>query len=265
MPSKNIIKQYEIGGYYHLYNRGVEKRIIFADELDYKTFISYLKIYLTPLNLQGPTLKADDGTTIPPSRQLNNFATEIVLLAYCLMPNHFHLLLKQNSERAIASFMQSIITKYVRYFNKRYQRVGGLFQDKYKCVKIESEDQYAYLSKYIHRNPLRERPTRTDLVGLREYKYSSYGNYLGLFKQNWVKTDDILSYFSKTSPRNSYQSFVEETGDISRVYKEMIDLDEWPYKDRPWRLFRHLGFEIMETNYKWWVNYERKKKDRESK
>lgn len=226
MPSKNIIKQYEAGGYYHLYNRGVEKRTIFQDELDYKTFISYLKIYLTPPNLQGPTLKDQDGKTISPSRKINNFDNDIELYAYCLMPNHFHLLLRQNSERAIASFMQSIITKYVRYFNKRYQRVGGLFQDKYKCVKVEIEEQYTYLSKYIHRNPLSTKPTRTDLEGLREYKYSSYGNYLGLFKQSWVKTEDILSYYSKTNPRNTYQSFVEETGDISRVYKEMIDLDE---------------------------------------
>ena len=226
MPSKNIIKQYEAGGYYHLYNRGVEKRIIFEDDLDYKTFISYLKIYLMPLNLQGPTLKDEEGKTISPSRVINNFTDDIELFAYCLMPNHFHVLVKQNSERAIASFMQSIITKYVRYFNKRYQRVGGLFQDKYKCVKIESEEQYAYLSKYIHRNPLSDHPTRTDLEGLREYKYSSYGNYLGLFKQSWVKTEDILSYFSKTNPRNSYQSFVEETGDVSLVYREMIDLDE---------------------------------------
>jgi putative transposase len=226
MPSKNIVKEYEAGGYYHLYNRGVEKRTIFLDELDFKTFISYLRIYLTPLNLQGPTLKAEDGTTIPPSRQINNFVNDIELFSYCLMPNHFHLLVKPNSERAIASFMQSIITKYVRYFNKRYKRVGGLFQDKYKCVKIISKEQYTYISKYIHRNPLNDHPTRTDLEGLREYKYSSYGNYLGLFKQSWVKTDDILSYFSKTNPRNSYQSFVEETGDIATVYKEMIDLDE---------------------------------------
>lgn len=226
MPSKNIIKQYESGGYYHLYNRGVEKRIIYVDELDYKTFISFLKLYLTPQNLQGSTLKDELGKTISPSRAINNFVNDIELHAYCLMPNHFHLLVKQNSERGIASFMQSIITKYVRYFNKRYKRVGGLFQDKYKCVMIKSEEQFTYLSKYIHRNPLIDPPTRTDLEGLREYKYASYGNYLGLFNQSWVKTDDILSYFSKSNPRNTYQSFVEENGDISLIYKEMIDLDD---------------------------------------
>ncbi len=226
MPSKNIVKEYEEGGYYHVYNRGVEKRIIFLDRDDYKTFIGFLKLYLTPLNLRGLTLKDDNDRTISPSRKLNNFLGEIELIAYCLMPNHFHLMLKQNSEKGMAKFMQSILTKYVRYFNKKYSRIGGLFQGVYKTVRIQNESQFTYLTKYIHRNPLPNNPTRSHLEGLIDYKYSSYGNYLGLFKQSWVKMDDILHYFSKTDPKFSYKNFVEETGDISKVYFEMIDLDE---------------------------------------
>lgn len=228
MPPRNSIKEYEAGGYYHIYNRGVEKRTIFEDEVDYKKFIAFLSYYLKPLNLQGRTLKDEDGTTISPSRQNNNFTDKITLLAYCMMPNHFHLLVQQADERTIASFMQSLITKYVIYFNKRHRRVGGLFQGKYKTVRILSEEQLKYLSKYIHRNPLPEHPTRSDLEGLSGYKYSSYPNYLGLFIQNWVKPDDILYSFSKTNKFLSYKSFVEETGDISLIYSEMIDLDYWP-------------------------------------
>lgn len=226
MPAKNIIKEYEPGGYYHIYNRGVEKRDIFQDEADYKKFIAFLKFYLTKPNLQGRTLKDENDRTIPPSRANSNFSDEIQLFAYCLMPNHFHLLIKQVNERSMAHFMHSLITKYVMYFNKRNKRVGTLFQGKYKTVRITSEEQYTYITKYIHRNPLPSHPTGSDLEGLADYKFSSYGNYLGLFKQSWVKTDDILSYFSKSNARNTYQSFVEESGDISRVYKEMIDLDE---------------------------------------
>lgn len=226
MPAKNIIKEYEPGGFYHIYNRGVEKRQIFLDEGDYKKFIAFLKFYLVEPNLQGRTLKDENYKTVSPSRTANNFMNEIKLQAYCLMPNHFHLLIKQNNERSIVGFMQSLITKYVIYFNKKYQRVGGLFQGKYKTVRITSEEQYTYLSKYIHRNPLPSFTTRSDLEGLVDYKYSSYGNYLGLFKQSWVKTEDILHYFSPTDPKFSYQNFVEETGDISQVYDEMIDLDE---------------------------------------
>jgi putative transposase len=226
MPAKNIVKEYEAGGYYHIYNRGVEKREIFQDEADYKKFIAFLKLYLSNPNLQGRTLKDENDHTIPPSRANNNFVQEIQLQAYCLMPNHFHLLIRQINERSMADFMHSLMTKYVMYFNKKNKRVGSLFQGKYKTVRILSEEQYTYITKYIHRNPLPGNPTGSDLDGLREYKYSSYGNYLGLFKQSWVKTEDILSYFSKTNPRNTYQSFVEETGDLSRIYKEMIDLDD---------------------------------------
>lgn len=226
MPAKNVLKEYEEGGYYHVYNRGVEKRVIFVDEEDYHVFIGYLKTYLTPPDLRGLTLKDEGGRTISPSRRINNYAEEIQLIAYCLMPNHFHLMLRQTSAKGMAKFIQSILTKYVRYFNTKYSRVGGLFQGVYKTVHIKNEYQFTYLTKYIHRNPLPDNPTRSHLEGLREYKYSSYGNYLGLYKQNWVKTDDILSYFSKTNPRSTYQAFVEESGDISRVYEEMIDLDE---------------------------------------
>ena len=227
MPAKNSVKEYESGGYYHIYNRGVEKRIIFLDEGDYKNFLGILKMYLVPPNLQGQTLQVD-GTvkSMAPTKTPINFATEISLICYCLMPNHFHMMVRQNSDRSIASFLQTIMTKYVVYFNKKYRRQGSLFQGRYRAVRISNEGQFTYITKYIHRNPMDLLPARSDLAGLSEYKYSSYGNYLGLFKQSWVRTEDILSYFSKMNPRNSYQSFVEETGDISIVYKEMIDLDE---------------------------------------
>lgn len=226
MPQKNSRKEYGAGGYYHIYNRGVEKRKIFLDDADYKAFLGYMKLYLSPPNLQGQALKDEAGKSIPPSHAPNNYAGEIEVIAYCLMPNHFHIFLRQNSDRGIAKFMQSLVQRYVMYFNKKYRRVGVLFQGRYKTVLITNESQFTYITKYIHRNPLNILPSGPGPEGLREYKYSSYGNYLGLFRQSWVKTEDILSYFSKTSPRNTYQAFVEEAGDVSRVYQEMIDLDE---------------------------------------
>lgn len=226
MPQKNSRKEYEPGGYYHVYNRGVEKRIIFCDEADYKTFLGYLKLYLTKPNLQGLALKDEDGHTISPSRVPRNFVDDLELHAYCLMPNHFHFLLRQNNEKTMAEFMHSLMMKYVMYFNKKYQRVGSLFQGRYKCVRIESEQQYTYVSKYIHRNPVDILPTGPGPEGLREYKYSSYQNYLGLFTQSWIKKDDILSYFSKTNPKLTYQNFVEESGDLAVVYKLMLDMED---------------------------------------
>lgn len=218
MPAKNIIKEFAPDSYYHVYNRGVAKQPIFLDDQDYKTFLSYLKLYLTLPNLQGPTLK------VPPSRILKNYFEKIKLLAYCLMLNHFHLFLFQKDMSGITNFMRSLITKYSIYFNKKYKRVGPVFQGNYKAVLVKTENQFIYLSKYIHRNPL-SLPTRLDLEG---YKYSSYQNYLGKFTQVWVDKEEILSYFSKTKQSASYQEFVEEIDerDLFVIKKVMLDFEE---------------------------------------
>lgn len=227
MPSRNAIKEYEAGGYYHVYNRGVAKQIIFETDKDYKTFLSYLQLYLSPppnIALRGQSSK-DLFIHKPPSKQLKNYADEITLLAYCLMPNHFHLLLKQHSDHGMDHFMRSLITKYVRYFNSHYSRVGHLFQDRYKAVRVVSEEQFTYVSKYIHRNPLDLPPCEDCPRRLSEYKYSSYGNYLNYFQQAWVSTSDILSYFSVTNPRSSYEKFVEESSPEDVVFVADFALD----------------------------------------
>lgn len=226
MPQKNSRKEYGAGGYYHIYNRGVEKRQIFLEDADYKCFLGYMKLYLSPPNIRGKSLKDEMGKSIPPSHIPNNFVDEIDLISFCLMPNHFHLFVKQNTDRGIAKFMQSLMQRYVMYFNKKYTRVGSLFQGRYKTVLITNESHFIYITKYIHRNPLSLYPSGPGPEGLQEYKYSSYGNYLRLYSQDWVKPDDIMAYFSKTNPNNTYKAFVEDTGDIARIYNEMLDLDE---------------------------------------
>ena len=200
MPAKNAIKEYHENGYYHLYNRGVNKGLIFSDDHDYKTFLYYLKLYLCSEELQVEYLK------LFPSRKLKNYCDRLKLLAYSLMPNHFHLLVWQKDADAINHFMRSLIVKYAMYFNNKYKRIGPLFQGVYKAVQVENEQQLIYLSKYIHRNPI----VLTSGRVLEVYKYSSYQNYLGLFDQDWVKRDEILGYFSKTKFSNSYKAFVEE-------------------------------------------------------
>ncbi len=218
MPSKHSIKEYESGAYYHLYNRGVEKRIIFQDDADYKTFLGYLRLYLTDPNLPGDSRQAR-----PLSKPVKNYTGNIALLAYCLMPNHFHLFIRQREIDGINHFMRSLMSEYVRYFNTKYDRVGSLFQGPYKAVKVTSEEQWIYLSKYIHRNPLdlpafRESPGR-----LGDYSYSSYPNYLGFFQQTWVSTEDILEHFQ--SNHQKYQRFVEDQEEITPIYKIALDYD----------------------------------------
>ncbi|MBI2008579.1 transposase [Candidatus Amesbacteria bacterium] len=231
MPARNVLKSYLENGFYHVYNRGVEKRIIFSDRQDESVFLSYLKEYLTPKDVSTLTKIIVDPQSSPgqkseasKSLRINNFYQEINLLAYCLMPNHFHLLIKQNGERSIEKLMRSLSTRYVQYFNRSHERrVGGLFQDAYKAVLVESEDQLLHLSRYIHRNPLLKG------VSLQEsLRPSSYRNYLGLVKQEWVSTGNILIFFAK-SGFSSYQSFVEgneyEEKSLEKISAQLLDME----------------------------------------
>lgn len=212
MPAKNAVKEYSPETYYHIYNRGVAKQDIFLDEQDYKVFLSYLKIYLSPPEKSNETF---------PSRQLKNHFALVKLLAYCLMPNHFHLFLWQKEIDSITNFMRSLATKFSVYFNNKYHRVGPIFQGKFKAVMVTSEPQFIFLSKYIHRNPF---TSRSDLE---VYPYSSYRNYLGIINQSWVDTSEILSYFSKTKLANSYKNFVEELDerDLPMIKEIMLDFE----------------------------------------
>ena len=214
MPSRNCVKQYLENGYYHVYNRGVEKRLIFLDEQDYLVFLSYLKEYLLPKNekelyeqLSNPTVNTQERDKILKKLRLNNFADEITLLAFCLMPNHFHLFIKQKNVLSIDKFMQSLCTRYSMYFNRKYQRVGSLFQSVYKAVIVISEEQYLYLTKYIHQQALKL-PGET--LEAHELYPSSYQDYIEKMKTNWLKPEEILVYFSKTNPNLSYLAFVSE-------------------------------------------------------
>lgn len=214
MPSKNSIKLYSSHSYYHIYNRGVEKRKIFQSQEDYKIFLKFLKTYLEPVQEQPKIdVHLKNYSFRGVRRPLNNFNDEIELIAYCLMPNHFHLLIYQKIERSIEFFMRSLGTKYSQYFNKKYNRVGYLFQGTYKAALIENDAYLLHLSRYIHLNPSKETPLKD--------VYSSYGDYLGSRQTNWVKPQKVLNYFNtarKTSLKDilSYQSFVEDYQENSR-------------------------------------------------
>lgn len=231
MPSKNSLKDYVKGSYYHLYNRGVEKRSIFQDQQDYSVFLSYLKTYLMPKDEQGlrqrlsdSKISAKEKDTILKLLRLNNFYEEILLISYCLMPNHFHFLVKQNSANSIDGFMNSLCTRYTMYFNRKYKRIGPLYQDVYKAVMVVSDEQLLHLTRYIHRNPvysgLKGNTLHTGIVT----QPSSYSEYLGQRKTEWIHPEEILGFFSKTNPSLSYQAFVEQKEDFNLIEKVTIDL-----------------------------------------
>lgn len=206
MPRKNSVKVFVPGNYYHLYNRGVAKQSIFLDQQDYSVFLRFIKEYLLPAN--HPHLI--HLKEINPRRKPINCNDDVLLLAYCLMPNHFHLLVKLLTLTGMSKFIRAVATNYSMYFNHKYDRVGPLYQGIYKGVVIENEPQLLNVGKYIHRNPLSKHTRVQPLYTLSDYPYSSYPNYLNKIKQDWINTKIISSYFSKTNPRLTYKSFVEE-------------------------------------------------------
>ncbi|MDP1709992.1 MAG: transposase [bacterium] len=205
-----MIKTYIKDGIYHIYNRGVEKRIIFENEQDYKIFMNYLGEYLTvPENTLKmlKTFSTRGNTFKGMPRQCKNYSDDIQLLAYCLMPNHFHLMLKLLNKNSLHLFMKSLLTRYSMYFNKKYDRVGALFQGTYKAALVLEDPYLLHLSRYIHLNP---RGINKDIVSA----HSSYAEYLKLRNTDWVKTDFVLSYFDNNTNLafrkfNSYRKFVE--------------------------------------------------------
>lgn len=220
MPARNSRKTYLKNGYYHIYNRGVEKRTIFQDEQDYSVFLSYLKEYLNPKNekelydkLSDPNTSYQEKDKILKLLRLNNFNNEITLLAYCLMPNHFHFFIKQKSAGTIDKFMNSLATRYTMYFNRKYKRVGSLYQDVYKAVLVTSEKHFVYLSKYIHKQALE----------LGKDQPSSLPEYLKLRKTSWINPEEVLSYFSETNPSLAYKNFINEADDLGNLEKLTLE------------------------------------------
>lgn len=173
------------GEYYHLYNRGVEKRKIFLSPLDYDRFAALL--YLC--NGSQPVLVRDLRMPLSEAFGVDRGATLVDIGAWCLMPNHFHLLVRQRIEGGVSAFMHRIATAYAMYFNTKNERSGALFQGPFKATHADSDRYLKYLFSYIHLNPLKlinpdwkdagvaDRRTTLDFIS--QYQYSSYLEYAG--------------------------------------------------------------------------------------
>jgi putative transposase len=180
--------------FYHIFNRGVEKRVIFLDEKDFTRFLKTIFYY----QLKGPRPRFSRYNPFIH----NNLSSEKIvdIVVFCLMPNHFHLLLKQVNENGISEFLRKVSNSYTRYFNTKYRRVGPLFQGQFKAVLVETNEQSIHVSRYIHLNPL-----VSNLVkDLKDYIWSSYKDYLEE-NNSLVNKGEILSFFSSVK---SYQDFV---------------------------------------------------------
>ena len=139
------------GEFYHIYNRGVDKRIIFNDQADHFRFIELLYVAnsVKPSDLR--TISRNHKTVFEWDREENL----VSIGAYCLMPNHFHILLTPIQEHGVSLFMNKLCTSYSIYFNKKYERTGALFEGKFKAKHADSDEYLKYLFAYIHLNPVK--------------------------------------------------------------------------------------------------------------
>lgn len=163
----------EVSAFYHVYNRGVAKLPIFLDQQDLERFLDTLNYYLEAVQITKLSTARLIKSGLPrPVAEPNSPLTEI--LAYALMPNHFHLVLREQSEKGISRFMRVVLNSYTRYFNTRHERVGPIFQGIFRFVKVESDEQLLHLTRYVHLNPFVAKLTQ-DLAA---YRWTSYPAYL---------------------------------------------------------------------------------------
>lgn len=204
MPSKYVIREFTEGGIYHAYNRGVEKRTIFLDEQDYNIFLYYIFIYLAP----SETVLSK-YPTLPLRLQGKNLAAEVDLFCYCLMPNHFHLLVQQKTIDGISKFIKQLTNAYTLYFNQKYQRVGSLMQGPFKAIMISTENSLLHISRYIHLNPI----VNSLVTNLKNYQWSSFKTYIANSEEIPIKKNLILSFFSSSK---DYERFVLDQVDYAK-------------------------------------------------
>src|SRR3989344_1469204 len=152
-----------VGEYYHLYNRGNSKQKIFIDQEDYNHFVKLLYLCNSTRSITYRDI----------SKNVYDFEREETLVfigAYCLMPNHFHILVKEKSEKGISKFMQKISTAYSMYFNQKYKRTGGLFEGKFKSQHLNIDRYLKYIFSYIHLNPTKLIEAKWKEIGIENIK-----------------------------------------------------------------------------------------------
>jgi len=159
------------GAFYHVLNRGIERRTLFNDDKDYENFLKLCRIL-------HPKFK-------------------FILHSYCLMPNHYHLYI-ETPDANLSRLMQNLNSRYTQLFNRRYKRIGPLFQGRYKAILVDKENYSLQISRYIHLNPVKAKIVSKP----EDYKWSSYRSFLGREKQEaFLETEWLLSQLANTIDR----------------------------------------------------------------
>lgn len=215
------------GEYYHIYNRGVDKREVFLDIQDYNRFL--IAMHLLNDERDGLMIGWRDYKKGNPEAQLSEFLKLsfkerkplVSFVAYCLNPNHYHFILEQVADRGIERFMHKIGTSFTKYFNTKNKRSGALFQGRFKSACIDSNDHLLYLSAYVNKNNFIHGYSSDD-----SWQYSSLHDYYGLRNGMLCNKDVIVRQFSDYA-----------------AYKEFVNVNALHFKEK-----KHLEKYVLESS-----------------
>lgn len=209
------------GEYYHIHNRGIDKRVIFKLERDYERFMMLLYLANSKDSIRLDNLVNNQHKNFEEIMVLDKGEPLVSVGAWCLMTNHFHLLIRQEIDGGITKFMSKLGIGYSMFFNIKYQRKGSLFGGLFKSKLVGTDDNYLQqLFAYIHLNPLDiefsgwnneiKNSSNEMKEFLESYRYSSYIDHVGLeedrVEKNIIKTENFPDYFQN---KQSFQEFVE--------------------------------------------------------
>lgn len=199
--------------YYHIFNRGVAHQPTFLAKRDYEKFLECVSFYRysnLPHKLSKlAQLPIEERERIWADLETSNDKS-VEIVAFCLMPNHCHLLVRQESDDGISKFMRHLSDSYTKYFNVKNERVGPLFQGPFKAVHVSTDEQLIHLSRYIHLNPLVSFVVREEYFS--SYRWSSLKDY-SKGASTLVDVSQVLSNFKSS---DDYLSFVMNQADYAK-------------------------------------------------
>jgi putative transposase len=222
---------------YHIFNRGIDHRPTFTDKREYHRALQGLAFY----QFSSPPVKLSLFLSLPEERKekimdqlIHQGKKSIRILAFCFMPNHFHFLVFQETENGISKFMSNFQNSFTRYFNTKHERIGPLFLDQFKAVRIETDDQLLHVSRYIHLNPYSSAVIK-NLKVLENYPWSSLNEYINLLQKEICEKETILSFFRN---KKAYQEFVFDQADYQKELEKIKHLaleDQTPLPPPRWK------------------------------
>lgn len=211
------------GEYYHIYNRGAHKDNIFLNDIDRKRFLFSILYYQAPIPFEN-IKRIVEGYRQDSGFPVNNRKLEVVLenravelVCFCLMPNHFHLIVREVLPGGISAYMQRVQVAHTKYMNTKYEMSGHVFEDRFNSVHIKDNNQLLYLSAYIHRNPRELRQWKDkEFV----YPWSSLQDYTEVNRWGGLLASDIIAEQFELTENSNYKDFVETS--TSKILKDEI-------------------------------------------